>query len=119
LKFFELSADQGYVKAQSYLGVIYTNNWISGPDFDKGLSLLRSAANQGDSDAQYSLAMKYQDGAPHIIRDYVQAYMWYNLACANGDNLGCFSIDELSKQMTKEQIAEGQKLSREWKPAKR
>ena len=42
--------------------------------------------------------------------------MWYNLAAANGGNKGAELRDGLAKRMTPAQIAEAQKLAREWKP---
>ena len=52
-------------------------------------------------------------------QDYVQAHMWYNLATANGDKLAAEFRDGLAKQMALAQIAEAQKLAREWKPIKK
>ncbi len=42
--------------------------------------------------------------------------MWYNLAVAQGYKDAGKWRDSLAKQMTPEQIAEAQKLAREWKP---
>ena len=46
--------------------------------------------------------------------DVVTAYMWFNLSSAHGDEDSKVRKDELTKRMTKEQITEGQKMSREW-----
>ncbi len=51
-----------------------------------------------------------------VPQDYVQAHMWYNLAAERGLKLGREYRDSLAKQMTPEQIAEAQRLAREWKP---
>ena len=45
--------------------------------------------------------------------DNVLAYMWYNLAAAQ-ENRARLSKDMLEEQMTRAQIAEAQRLSREW-----
>jgi hypothetical protein len=42
--------------------------------------------------------------------------MWYNLAAAQGDQDAARHRDELAKLMTPAQIAEAQKLAREWRP---
>ena len=55
----------------------------------------------------------YANGAS-VPEDFVEAYMWWNLAAAQGDEEAKQNKGILSKQMTKEQIAEAQKLSREW-----
>jgi uncharacterized protein len=40
--------------------------------------------------------------------------MWFNLAAAQGDEDAKKGKGMISENMTKEQIAEAQKLSREW-----
>ncbi len=51
-----------------------------------------------------------------VPRDSVEAHKWYNLAAANGDRKGAAARDALAKEMTPAQIAEAQKLARDWKP---
>ena len=53
------------------------------------------------------------EGAP---KDLVAAYMWRNLASAQGNDIAKTARDALEKDMTREQIAEAQRLAREWKP---
>lgn len=47
----------------------------------------------------------------------LQAYMWVVLAVAGGDEKAIAGRDVLAAEMTAEQIAEAQKLAREWKPS--
>jgi TPR repeat protein len=55
------------------------------------------------------------EGAP---QDYVMAHMWYNLAAASGKLPGAAARrDLIAKMMTPDQIAEAQRMAREWKPA--
>ena len=50
-----------------------------------------------------------------MAKDYVLAYMWFNLSLAEDNNAEAKeSIDTLEKEMTQEQIEEAQQLSREW-----
>jgi uncharacterized protein len=53
-----------------------------------------------------------------IRKDYVVAYMWKNLAAAQGDETASELKSLLEKGMTPEQIAEAQRLSREFKVKK-
>jgi TPR repeat protein len=57
----------------------------------------------------------YDDGqgVPH---DIVQAYKWYSLAATNGDKPAVELRKTTANQMTPAQIAEAQKLARDWKP---
>jgi TPR repeat protein len=57
-------------------------------------------------------------GAP---QDYVRAHMWYNLAASGAsDNRtreeAVKARDAIAAKMTSAQIAEGQRLAREWTP---
>ncbi len=61
----------------------------------------------------FGLCYKNGDGVP---KDDVLAYMWFNLGGASGDSRAKGLRDVVSKTMTQEQIAEAQKLSRQWKP---
>ena len=49
-----------------------------------------------------------------VAEDDVLAYMWWNLAAAQGHESAKNNKGILVKRMTREQIAEAQKLSREW-----
>jgi TPR repeat protein len=51
-----------------------------------------------------------------VPQDYVLAYMWFNLAAAQGQKGAKSARDEIAKRMTSEQVEEAQKLAREWKP---
>ena len=48
-----------------------------------------------------------------MIEDKVQAYAWWNIAAANGDERYKKMKTTVAELMSKEQIAEAQKLSRE------
>ena len=51
-----------------------------------------------------------------VIQDYIQAHKWFNLAAANGNANAKGNREILVEQMTPAQLAEAQKLAREWKP---
>lgn len=116
---YRKAAEQGYADAQIALAWLYKRG--SGVPKDDGLAMSwwRKAAEQGNGDAQTAVGRLYYhgDGVP---RDDIQAYMWLNLAASQQD----FSVDsvakilrdDLSVRMTSAQIAEAQRLSREWKP---
>ena len=57
-------------------------------------------------------------------QDYVQAHMWFNLAASRlppGTNRdkAVKNRDIVAAKMTPAQIAEAQRLAREWKPKKK
>ena len=52
--------------------------------------------------------------------DYVRAHMWFNLSAAQegaDSQIAAKDRDNIAKLMTPAQIAEAQKLAREWRPA--
>jgi TPR repeat protein len=82
-------------------------------DYATALRLLRPLADQGDARAQYTLGFLYRTGQG-VPQDYVQAHMWSNLAAGYQNAVN--NRDAVARLMTPAQIAEAQKLAREWKP---
>jgi hypothetical protein len=120
-KFFtslQETANQGYADHQVMLAKLYEANSVGSklgfvPDERTAVHWLKLAAEQGYCDAYYWLGLHYQKGKG-VPRDYVLAYKWLNLATADGADP--IHLDVLDDEMTKAQIAEGQKLSRDWQP---
>jgi len=59
-----------------------------------------------------------------VPQDYVIAYMWLNLSAAGPNNregvkLASELRDVVAAKMTPAQIAEAQKLARDWKPGRK
>jgi TPR repeat protein len=83
-------------------------------DYEEALKWYKKAAEQGNSNAQYNLGFMYGTGTG-VPKDYVLAYRWYSLAVAQGDKISKDDLNNIIKEMTPAQIAEAQKLSREFK----
>jgi uncharacterized protein len=117
LRLWRALATQGDVKAQMWLGQIYDYGLSDKipQDYAEAVKWYRLAANQDDPDRQFFLGEMYFMGQG-VTRDLIQAYMWFDLAAAKGDRLKAELRDDFAKALTQEQIAEAQKLSREWKP---
>jgi TPR repeat protein len=77
----------------------------------------RLAAEQGDADAQYIVGVMYHNGEG-VPQDYIVAHMWWNLSATKGNELARQNRDVVARDMTPDQIAEAQRLAREWKPTK-
>jgi TPR repeat protein len=71
----------------------------------------RLAADQGNPYGQGSLGNMYR-----FSGDYVRAHIWFNVSAAQGDQLAAKNRDDIAERMTPAQIAEAQKLAREWQP---
>jgi uncharacterized protein len=106
-------AEQGYAEAQFNLGVRYDNGQGVPQDYKEAAKWWIKAAEQGDARAQSSLGVMYAKGEG-VPQDYVRAYAWGNVGSANGSDNGSDLRDLVAKEMTPEQIAEAQKLSKVW-----
>jgi uncharacterized protein len=120
VKWYRLSADQGLSESQCSLGTMYNIGKGVSIDHAEAVKWYRLAADQGDTEAQEWLAPMYQRGHG-VPRDGVQAYVSYDLAAARkseqDNGLADFFIkmrDEVAKHMTSAQIAEAQRLARDW-----
>jgi TPR repeat protein len=131
LKWLRLAASQSDARAQSLLGLMYYGDYLRtygralerarrGEPVDRGdnerssqswaeaSKWFRLAADQGDALAQSSLGSMYQ-GSNNVL-----SHMWFNLAAAQGDERHAKARDDVAMRMTPAQIAEAQKLAREW-----
>jgi uncharacterized protein len=91
-------------------------------DYSEAVKWYRLAADQGDAQAQCNLGLMYAAGHG-VPQDYVSAYVWLNLAAAEFPNSEKANRDSAvqardlaASKLTPTQIAEAQKLAREWKP---
>jgi TPR repeat protein len=118
LREWQAQAKQGDADAQDFLGTLYFKGWGVPQDYTKARQWWEKAAAQGSASAQSDLALLYANGLGGS-QDLVQAYMWYSLAAGNGYEIATGYRNDLAKQMTPAQIAEAQRLAREWKPLKK
>ena len=110
-------AEQGNALAQGFLGAAYDAGAGVKKDDIEAVKWWRLAAEQGDAGAQFSLGLNYANGTG-VPKDYVLAYMWWNLSAAAQPETGDAALerDGIAAKMTPDQIAEAQRLAREWKP---
>jgi len=115
VKWFIKAADQGYVNAQNNVGVMYDDgNGVAKNDVE-AVKWFTKAAEQGFARAQNNLGARYENGLG-VPKDYIQAAKWYILATAQGNEEAANKFVELAKSMTSEQIAQAQKLAKEFAP---
>ena len=67
----------------------------------------------GAPDALFELGMLYATGRD-VEADLVVAHKWFNLAAVRGNAAALAHRIELAREMSVEQIAEAQRLAREW-----
>ena len=116
------AAEKGDARAQFNLGIMYYLGQGVPQDYAAAVKWYRLAADQGAPAAQNHLASMFEDGHGVAV-NYVQAYKWWNLAVSRFTAADKVRRDEAIKNrdrvaanMTPAQIADAQKLAREWKP---
>lgn len=117
-KWFRKSAEQGDVSAISSIASAYDQGKGVPKDQKEASRWYRIAAEKGDTSSQIKLSLIYQLGEG-VPKDSVFAYMWMNIAAASDQSkelqeIAVESRNGFERMMTREQIAEGQRLSREW-----
>jgi TPR repeat protein len=121
MKWHRKAADQGNGNAQFNLGFMYDLGRGMPQNYIEALKWYSLAANQGVAIAQFKLGVMYHHGQG-VPQDYVHAYMWFSLAALQFPASETENRDEAVKardfvasKMTPAEIAEAQKLLREWK----
>jgi len=110
-----LAAEQGDAEAQADLGVMYRDGKGIPQDAVEATRWFRLAADQGNRGAQVNLGVMYLRGEG-TSQDVVQAAMWHYLAAERGFPPAEANVPGIEAQMTAEQIAEAQRLARDWTP---
>jgi TPR repeat protein len=117
VRLFRPLAEHGDTRAEILLGFWYGKGQGVPQDFAESVKWWRLAADQGHARAQFALGLMYAEGHG-VPQDSVLAYMWFELSAAQHEIEAAKKRDMLAQRMTPPQIAEAQKLAREWKPTK-
>lgn len=115
VKWYHLAAEQGYGLSQFNLGLLYDKGRGVSQNDVEAVKWYSLAANQSNAAAQVNLGVLYAQGRG-VKQDYVRALMWFNLSAAQGEQRAVTGRDMAARRMTSAQIAEAQKLAREWRP---
>ena len=91
-------------------------------DYAEAANWYRRAAEQNDGISQSTLGIMYAKGYG-VPQDFVRAHMWLSLAASNlpsgyDHDTAVRNREYATSLMTRAQIAEAQRLAREWKPTK-
>jgi TPR repeat protein len=119
-RWYRRAAASGNALAQGTLGDMYYYGRDVPQDFASAARWWQLAADQGVALAQLNLSVLYANG-DGVEQDYVKSHMYANLAAAQlppGDDhaIASKNRDIIAKAMTPAQLAEAQRLAREWRP---
>ncbi len=76
---------------------------------------IKAKAEAGDPNYESQLGIRYAFGKG-VAKDEVEAYKWFLLAAAQGDEDAKTNMAIAERRLTREQIAEGLKQARNFKP---
>ena len=124
MRWYGKAADKGNAEAQCNLGSMYVKGHGVPQDYNKASMWYEMAASKGNAKAQFNMGEFYASGKG-VPQDYVLAYMWFTLAASHypaaeiaDRNDVAIKINEIALKMVPEEIAEAQRMAREWKPKK-
>ena len=109
---FRSSAEQGDIRSQNLLGIMYSNGLGVAQDYKDSVRWYRLAAQQGDPIAQNNLSAMYLNGQG-VSQDYVRAHMWSNIVAVSGVKQSIEYRDKIASRMTPQQIEQAQRMARE------
>ena len=119
VQLYRLAAEQGVAGAQCRLGVAYAEGSGVPQDDKESVRWFRLAAAQGEVEAQGGLGLAYGVGRG-VPQDFVASHMWMTIAAARLTGVaqhGAMKFrDTIAAAMTSKQIAEAQRLAKDWKP---
>ena len=114
-RLFRSLAEQGDAKAQYNLAIMYDEGEGVALDDAEAVRWYTKAAEQGHAKAQYNLALMYENGEG-VRHNVVAAHMWFSLALARGFDRAEPALERLAGRMWPAQIAEAERLARNWQP---
>ena len=88
LKWFSMSARQGYPPAQIELGDFYCYGLVVKQNIGKAIALYKKAMELGEKRAFSRLGYAYADG----MEDYKESAKWYSKAARQGEWFACYRI---------------------------
>jgi TPR repeat protein len=107
-RWLKQAAIQNHAEAQAELGTMYRLGRGVPEDAKEAARWLTAAAEGGVGMAQLASGRMYRDGIG-VRRDLVEAYAWFSAAGSNGVMDGLAYRDEIAKEMTAEDVAEGRR----------
>ena len=115
VRWYRLAAEQGEASAQSNLGVMYSKGHGVPQDYEEAVRWSLLAAEQGHPKSQFNLGVIYSKGQG-VPQNYVLAHKWLNLSAVEGDKKYEKRRTLVELRMSPVQLAEAQRLAREWRP---
>ncbi len=114
-------AERGQPLAQFNLGLMYYKGRAVRQDYKEAVKWWRLSAEKGFAEALNNLGMMYGNG-DGVAKDDVEAHKWFDLAASRHPpgrkrRKSVRDRDFLANKMSSAQIAEAERMAREWMAA--
>lgn len=109
------AARSGNADAEELIGVLYALGLGVPRDDARAFEWYLRASLKGHAGAQSGLGWYYEVGRGIAAPDLVRAYLWYALSSIGGDVDAPDSLEEVTRRMTKVDIAHAQVLIDDYK----
>lgn len=125
------AAELGNAEAQNALGDLYQSGRGVPKDFEMAARYFAQSAQQGEADGAKNIGLAFARGQG-VERNPVQAYFWLGISALDTVSQSISQVDarireqlddpaairdKLARSMKDEDIAEAQRLAREWRPS--
>ncbi len=106
-------AEHGDAEMQWRMGTLYLNgDGVRQSDRD-AIEWFRRAAEQKYTPALSALGAQYWAGKG-VSQDYAKAYFWYDLALAQGDENADSHLQDISTELTQDEVANTHEQAKAW-----
>jgi len=118
-RWYEMAADQGHVRAQFSLGMMFTEGHGMPRDDAKATLWFCRAAQQGHAGAQHNLGLRHRRASfgclPNdSLESNLEAYKWFRLAAAQGYKPSDAELEQIALILTRDQVSEGDQRADEF-----
>ena len=129
VRWYRAAAEQDNTHALGMLGNMYRDGKGGRQNYAEAVEWYRLGAELSDGSAQYQLGLMYESGKG-VEKNLVQAHKWYNLVASwtpSREQWWLFAPTEraaahrdgVEKLLTSAELAEAQRLARQWRPRTR
>ena len=113
-RWFSKAARYGRPDAQYKLGLIYARGLGVKPDPRRAINWFGKSARQGYGLSQYQVGLMYRQGEG-VGQNNIKAYAWLQTAAGNAVPEAQSLLEQITAELTPEELAEANKLSREYR----
>jgi TPR repeat protein len=116
-RWLRMAAQARNAQAQFLLGKMHERGAGVEKNMKSAVAYYTDASDQNHTESQCRLGFLYATGNG-VMKNNILAHKWWNIAAASGDDGARKCRDRVTTEMTFKELAEAQKLAREWAPKK-